>query len=714
MFNAARILIHWTASVAPSTAEPKFFEFTGTLNGSESVTPAYPVPVGTLDFNFSLEVTGNDVSLAITDGGGASIWSGSALAGETIWGTGTLSGTNELMLTNAGGSSADVALKLYHIPTAGYTWDGFADSGNSVNSEIRVNFPSDGLYTFDLNADSGRYQFLLDSAYIQKTVASGNGDTVAYFVPAGMQYLKIDQDSNSANTDWDLTISDVGTGHDTLPYTKSGGQIGGTGDDFDMEWLPINLDGATAVNIAALITGTSGDSVDVKILDANDVVLDTVTVNAGETTWTTLDLPAGTSRLQVDAAGNTDQLAYDITVDALPSGAAYTWDGEAIGTGTNSVARISFTQSGLYTFTYGIDSGMGRYQFLVNENFIQKTVESNGAVVYYISAGTHELTIDQDSTLGADWSVAMSGPIAANDSLPYTKIGGQIGGSGNDFSEEWLPVYVGTDTSVNAMIAITGDTADSITIEVWDAVTKTETIEPVYGTESVWATFTLPANGRLNIAADGGNGTEIDYEISIINLPAPSFSWGGTSLSANMLNSTIEMDLQVGGIYNIVGNYPEGFASLLIDPIVVNAPFSINADLDMNVNLDAGLHTFIVAQGNSFTSSTWVYTITLVSAYAPTITSVNPDSVISGVETTITVDGTNFLAGAVITLMGDTNYPLVTTYVSGSQLTAVVPNNVDLGMYDVLITNPDTQNDTLQDSLEVVKTYVYLPIIMKN
>lgn len=702
----------WTASVSPSTAEPKFFEFTGTLGSGEIVTPVYPVPVGTLDFNFSLEVSGNDVSLAIVDGDSNTVWSGSALDGETIWGTGTLSGSNELTLTNGVGSATDVILTLYHIPDAGYIWDGLADSNNAVNSEIRVNFPSAGLYTFDLNAVSGRYQFLLDDNYIQKTVETSNTDMVAYFVPAGMQSIKIVQDTNPGNTDWDLDISDVGAAHNSLPYTKMGGDIGGAGNDFDREWLPIDLSAATAVNIATTIIGSGSDSVDVKMLNSSDAVLGTVTVNAGETTWITLDLPAGTSRLQVEANGNTATAEYDIMVAAIPSAASFTWDGNAIDIGENSHIRVSFPNSGIYTFMYGVDSGNGRYQFLLNDNYVQKTVEADGSVAYYISAGMHDLYLDQDSTDGADWSLAVSGATAAQDSLPYTKMGGELGGSGNDFAEEWLPAYVGTDTAVNAVITITGAEADAVSIDVWDTMTKTETVQPIYGTESVWATFTLPANGRLNIMADGGNNSEISYEITIIDIPAPTFTWGGTSL-AGTLNSTVEIDLPASGLYHITGNYPVGFASLIIDPTQVNAPFSPNADFNMDVNLDAGVHTFVVAQGASFPTSTWVYTLTLVSADAPTITSVTPNTINKGTATTITVNGTNFLDGAVVKLIGDTNYTLVTTYVSGTQVTAVVPATVDIDLYDVQIVNPDAKSATLANALEVLQYYIYLPVIMK-
>jgi hypothetical protein len=268
---------------------------------------------------------------------------------------------------------------------------------------------------------------------------------------------------------------------------------------------------------------------------------------------------------------------------------------------------------------------------------------------------------------------------------------------------------------VNATIAITGDDADAVTIEVWDAVTKTETIEPVYGSESVWATFTLPADGRLHVIANGANNSEIGYGLSIIDIPTPLFSWQGTSLAANTLNSTIEMEMPANGVYNITGDYAEGFASLLIDPVPGRSPSGVESDFEMNVELTAGSHTFVVMQGSSFPTSTWAYTVTLVSADAPTITAVAPGSINAGVETTITITGTNFLDGAVVTLTGGgATYTLATTLVSGSQVTAVVPGNVEIGTYTVTVTNPDSKNASLPDSLEIIKFYAYLPVVVKG
>jgi hypothetical protein len=512
----------------------------------------------------------------------------------------------------------------------------------------------------------------------------------------------------------------VGAAHDALPYSKAGGEIGGAGNGFNTEWLPLNLSAATAVNIAAAITGTDGDSVVMNVRSASNAILDSLTVNTGETTWTTVDLPAGTSRLEFVAdGGNTNAADYAVTVAAIPTAANTDWDGNAIAAGENSQIRVSFPQSGLYTFTYGVDSGNGRYQFLVNNQFVQKTAEADGSVAFYIPQGTHTLTIDQDSALGADWSLVLSGPGAANDSLPYAKMGGEIGGGGNDFTQEWLPVHVGADTAVNALVTIDGSTADTVVLEIWDAVTRTETINAVHGTESVWAAFTLPANGRIHMLAQG-NSAPISYEVEIIDIPSPSFSWQGTSL-AGTLNSTIHLNMQVGGFYTIQGDYPQGFASLIIDPPAVGGR-GVQSDLEMTVELTAGVHTFVTLQGDSFPTSSFIYTVTLLSAYAPEITSVTPAQVVSGQQTTITIDGANFLDGAVVTLLGDNDYTLATTYVSGSQLTAVVPATVDLGLYTVQVTNPDDQSASLEVDIYLPGSVhqsssinpLYLPLVVKN
>ena len=112
------------------------------------------------------------MQLEITNGSGGQVWIGTAQAGETLWGLGTLTaGNNILKLTNQGGASANVALRLYDTFSTPYNWTGIA-SGSGLNSQIRLTFPSNGLYTFAYTVGSGRFQFEANNNYIQKTPTS--------------------------------------------------------------------------------------------------------------------------------------------------------------------------------------------------------------------------------------------------------------------------------------------------------------------------------------------------------------------------------------------------------------------------------------------------------------------------------------------------------------------------------------------------------------
>jgi hypothetical protein len=97
--------------------------------------------------------------------------------------------------------------------------------------------------------------------------------------------------------------------------------------------------------------------------------------------------------------------------------------------------------------------------------------------------------------------------------------------------------------------------------------------------------------------------------------------------------------------------------------------------------------------------------IDLVAAEAPQLTAVTPTTVTLGTATTITLTGVNLAAGAAVELSDGTNtYTLGNvTRLSNTQMTAVVPNNVPLGTYDITITNPDDQEATLTEGLMVVE-----------
>lgn len=698
----------WSASVQPITAATSFFTFNGSLDPGDSVTPVFPVNVSALPFNFEMAVSGGGpVHLTIENGSAGTVWDGQGENGETVWGTGSLTnGSNTFAITNNGGSAATVSLVLYTVPTVPYTWSGEANPGGE-NSTAQLTFPTSGLYTFNLDVTSGRYQFLLNTDYIRKTAESDT--TVTYFVPAGTHTLTLLQDT-AVGADWSVNITGPGGGNDTLPYSKNGGDLGGPGNDFTEEWLPIQLSAGTQANLSLALNGTTGDSLFLEVFAGSPPAssIYSTTIYADETRWASFDLPAGTSLIQLTADnGNSSDVAYDLDIASLPTPPT-TWSGTAAPNGGHSSARMVFPTAGLYTFNFGLSGG--RYQFHLNEDFIQKTVETPGSVTLFVPAGTHDLTIVQDTGSGADWSVNVTGPGPAVDSLPYTKSGGNIGGGGNDFTEEWFPINPGADTPVNLRLDVNGSTADNLVLELRNMANTATllTLDPVYGSEQLWATVDLPAAGALvHLSAAGGNAADLSYDLAVVELPTPPTTWEGVSLDVG-LQSTIRMSATISGTYLVQVNLPDGFANIEIDDAPSAAEMPANASAsgfyyEFETPLSNGEHTFTTVQDTSFTVTTWVVTTTLLSADAPAVFSTDIDLASDATTTPLTIFGFNFMPGITAALDdGSSTFPLSTiTYVSSSEISAVIPAGLPVGVYDIVVTNPDSKTGSLADALEI-------------
>ena len=92
--------------------------------------------------------------------------------------------------------------------------------------------------------------------------------------------------------------------------------------------------------------------------------------------------------------------------------------------------------------------------------------------------------------------------------------------------------------------------------------------------------------------------------------------------------------------------------------------------------------------GNVSGSSSAGYTYISSSTGPPTITSVSPTSGAPGTQVTIT--GTNFVSADTVTFGSS---PASSTFVSATQLTALVPN-VSVGTYSITVTDPDPASAT--------------------
>ncbi len=81
------------------------------------------------------------------------------------------------------------------------------------------------------------------------------------------------------------------------------------------------------------------------------------------------------------------------------------------------------------------------------------------------------------------------------------------------------------------------------------------------------------------------------------------------------------------------------------------------------------------------------------------ITSVSPSSTPNNISTILSITGTDFVDGALVSLEGFG--PLSTTFVSAASLTAILPVGVPAATYNVIVTLPDTSTASLSGALTV-------------
>jgi hypothetical protein len=612
--GAGRVSMAATSEGAAAPGD-QIFHASGGLVPGESNAPSFPV-YAARSVNLKLlvpAVTGaGAVDLAFFDGTETKTFEGQVLDGEVLWATVTIKpGYNEFHLQNvsgAGGPDLQYELWVYEVGQTPFSWSGESLGEGSWRSHIRLSFPDSGLYQFTFGTTSGRYQFLVDSDYIRKTAETTG--SISYYVAAGVHDLYIMPDATpSLKTNWSLNVSGPGAAGDSLPYSKMGGNLGGTGNDFVNEWLPLKLASATKANFELTLIGEGTQGLNVYLYGAAGTVpVYTISeVHGGETVWWTTDLPAGVSRAQLATdAGNLTSLAYEFTVRAMPAFPA-SWSGISQGPGNNSQVRFEVSNAGLYDFDY--DVAAGRYQFLVESDVaIQKTVESAGTVRYYLDAGTHELTVVQDTGQPATgWSLGIAATDTTYDTLPYHRMGGNLGGTGNEFVQEWLPLNAEAGGPANFELTLAGDPDDGLSVSLYQGDAKVYSTPVVYGGETFWWTADLAAGlNQIEVMAESNAGA-LEYDLTAHAVPSPPASWSGEA-KGGAGHSVTQVSIPDNGTYTVTLDTPTGFSQVLIDGAEsasdVNG-MSQGQVTEFLVPFAAGNHSFEVVQAAAYPTTSW-------------------------------------------------------------------------------------------------------------
>lgn len=587
--------------------------------GQQSLVPVYGSGAGNLRLSVAAGSAGDSVRATLQGGDAPASWT--ARTGETVWGAATFPQQNgKLVLENLSTVALTATIEAFGIDNAPSFAEGVpvltgVAQGAGIQSSAVVNAPTSGLYRFTLNAAAGSYQLRVDDGAILKTVVAGvvpSQDDTRYFLSAGVHTLKVTQNSAVAATQWSIGLAPVG-GADALPSSEQTAQLGG-GSFFAEERVPLQVAAAQAVNVRIAATGGANDSLTIELYNGATKVYSSSPVFGGEIAWGSTALVAGANALRVVAKdGNAAALSYAVTIYAVAP-TPVVWEGTSYGGAQHpsdgrSQIQVVFPTNGLYRFTLGASAG--RYQLALGGNYLLKTVTAAGVEFNaYVPAGPQTLTLVQDPAAAQTaWNVAVAATAQPLDGLPFTTRSGTLGGAGNTFRDEWIPVQVAAGSAVNVRIAATGAVSDAIQIEVYNGDAKTYTVEKVYGSEVFWANTAL-AQGKnlIHITTPEANRGQIGYDLTLNAITAIPTSWSGVSHGTG-LQSMTRLNAPVDGTYVVTVTVESGAGQVQIDPATGSSRGTASrpqsAESVLRIPLKAGVHTFVFQQDAGQESTTW-------------------------------------------------------------------------------------------------------------
>jgi hypothetical protein len=237
-----------------------------------------------------------------------------------------------------------------------------------------------------------------------------------------------------------------------------------------------------------------------------------------------------------------------------------------------------------------------------------------------------------------------------------------------------------------------------------------------------WYVISTDTQGATSFSDEKTFRVDTAGPVATINLPAD-----GATVAGNPVTIIANIDDTQNGLSTITG------AEYFID--LPSGPFAIvpagGSGTAMTLNHPTGTHTSEGATGswNTYGLPNGTHTIsvrgldafghwgafdkisvTVQNIAGPTVTSINPNNAERG-QTVYIINllGTNFQSGATVSLLPSLGLPIAATNVNVLNATTIscefaIPAVATLGLYDVVVTNPDTQKGQLDDGFTVYDT----------
>ena len=276
--------------------------------------------------------------------------------------------------------------------------------------------------------------------------------------------------------------------------------------------------------------------------------------------------------------------------------------------------------------------------------------------------------------------------------------------SGTPLTATALPINIPTPaiTSLSPTSATEGGSAFTLTVNgtsflsgatvSWNGTALTTTFVSATQLTAAVPASLIASAGNMSITVTNAGGTASTATTFPVNIPTPTIS----GLSPSTMNAGgAAFTLTVNGT-NFLSGATVGWNGTALTTTFVSAT-QLTASVTASLITAPGSANITTANAGGTASAAATFTIGVPT---PTITSLSPASAAAtGPGFTLTVNGTNFLSGAVVTW---NSTALTTTFVSATQVTAAVPAS--------LIASPGSASITVTNSGGSASTVTTFPI----